>query len=115
LRTWDVTNPSKPVILCTYQLQEEAQPYHGDKVRFGTHQMREKVDKDCMLYVTWFAAGLRMLDISNPAAPVEKGFFIPQPTTGKTTPWTNDVAKDNRGLIFVTDKVCGLDVIEFHH
>ena len=45
--------------------------------------------------------------------PVEKGYFIPQPTTGKTTPWTNDVARDDRGLIFVTDKVCGLDVIEF--
>ncbi|MEA2981536.1 MAG: hypothetical protein QOF09_3359, partial [Alphaproteobacteria bacterium] len=30
-------------------------------------------------------------------------------------PWTNDVAKDARGLIFVTDKVCGLDILEFHH
>jgi hypothetical protein len=28
-------------------------------------------------------------------------------------PWTNDVAKDARGLIFFTDKVCGLDVVEF--
>ena len=25
----------------------------------------------------------------------------------------NDVAKDERGLVFVTDKVCGLDVLEF--
>ena len=32
---------------------------------------------------------------------------------GRDVPWTNDVAKDDRGLIFVTDKVCGLDVIEF--
>jgi hypothetical protein len=112
LRIWDVTDPTKPKILCTYQLDEQAQPYHGDHVRFGTHQLRERVDRDCMLYVTWFAAGLRMIDISDPANPVEKGYFIPQPTTGKTTPWTNDVAKDERGLIYVTDKVCGLDVIE---
>jgi hypothetical protein len=113
LRTWDVSDPTKPTVLCTYQLQEEAQPYHGDDVRFGAHQLRERVDKDCMLYVTWFAAGLRMIDIGDPSHPVEKGYFIPQPTTGKTTPWTNDVAKDDRGVIFVTDKVCGLDVIEF--
>jgi hypothetical protein len=113
LRTWDVTDPTKPTVLCTYQLQEEAQPYHGDDVRFGTHQLRERVDKDCMLYVTWFAAGLRMIDISDPPHPVEKGYFIPQATTGKATPWTNDVAKDDRGIIFVTDKVSGLDVIEF--
>ena len=113
LRTWDVTDPTQPKILCTYQLDEMAQPYHGDDVRFGTHQLREIVDQDCMLYVTWFAAGLRMIDINDPANPQERGYFIPQPTTGKTTPWTNDIAKDERGLLFVTDKVCGLDVIEF--
>jgi hypothetical protein len=113
LRTWDVTDPTKPKILCTYQLDEKAQPYHGDDVRFGTHQLREIVDKDCMLYVTWFAAGLRMIDISDPVNPKEKGFFIPQPTTGKNVPWANDVAKDERGLLFLTDKVCGLDMLEF--
>ena len=113
LRTWDVTDPTQPKILCTYQLDEMAQPYHGDDVRFGTHQLREIVDKDCMLYVTWFAAGLRMIDINDLANPQERGYFIPQPTTGKTTPWTNDIAKDERGLLFVTDKVCGLDAIEF--
>ncbi len=113
LRTWDVTDPAKPKILCTYQLDEQAQPYHGDAVRFGTHQLREIVDQDCMLFVTWFAAGLRMIDISDPVNPKEKGHFIPQPTAGKTTPWANDVAKDERGLIFLTDKSEGLDVIEF--
>ena len=41
LRTWDVTDPAKPTILCTYQFDEQAQPYHGDDVRFGTHQLRE--------------------------------------------------------------------------
>jgi hypothetical protein len=113
LRTWDVTDPTRPRILCTFALDESAQPYHGNSIRFGTHQLREIVDRDCMLYVTWFAAGLRMIDISDPTSPKERGYFIPQPTTGKATPWTNDVAKDERGLLFVTDKVCGLDVIEF--
>jgi len=113
LRTWDVTDPARPKILCTYQLDEQAQPYHGDTVRFGTHQLREIVDRDCMLYVTWFAAGLRMIDISDPVTPKEKGYIIPQPAEGRDVPWTNDVAKDDRGLIFFTDKVCGLDVIEF--
>jgi hypothetical protein len=113
LRTWDVTDPAKPTILHTFELDEKAQPYHGDDVRFGAHQLRERVDKDCMLYVTWFAAGLRIVDINDPSNPIEKGYFIPQPTAGKSTPWTNDVAKDDRGLIFVTDKSRGLDVIEF--
>ena len=113
LRTWDVTDPARPKILCTHQLDENAQPYHGDNVRFGTHQLREIVDRDCMLYVTWFAAGLRMIDISDPVNPREKGYIVPKPAEGRDVPWTNDVAKDERGLIFFTDKVCGLDVIEF--
>jgi hypothetical protein len=113
LRTWDVTDPTKPKILCTYEVDEKAQPYHGDHVRFGTHQLREVVDRDCMVYVTWFAAGLRIIDISNPSKPDERGYFIPKPADGRDVPWTNDVAKDDRGLIFVTDKVCGLDVLEF--
>ena len=115
LRIWDVTDLTKPIVLSSYTPDEEGQPYRGDNVRFGTHQLREMVDKDCMLYVTAFAAGLRMIDVSDPTKPKEKGFIIPKPAEGRNAPWTNDVAKDSRGLIFLTDKVFGLDVIEFEN
>ena len=82
-------------------------------VRFGTHQLREKVDTDNLVYVTWFAGGLRILDINDPANPKERGYFIPKPGTGAPAPLTNDIYKDDRGLLFVTDKKRGLDVIEF--
>src|SRR5262249_15115004 len=81
--------------------------------RFGAHQLREKVDKDCLLYVTWFGAGLRIIDISDPANPKERGYFIPKPGDGVKAPLTNDVYKDDRGLLFVTDNERGMDVIEF--
>ena len=64
LRTWDVTDPTKPKILCTYELPKSATPYDTNVCRFGTHQLREKVDADNLLYVTWFAGGLRIMDIS---------------------------------------------------
>jgi hypothetical protein len=82
-------------------------------VRFGTHQLREIIDKDCLCFVTWFAGGLRVMDISDPANPKERGYFIPKPGDGLAAPLTNDVAKDTRGLYWVTDKARGLDVIEF--
>ena len=86
--------------LCTYQLEEQAQPYHGVDVRFGTHQLREIIDQDCMLHVTWFAAGLRFIDISDPSRPQEKGYFIPQPTAGAEDDAMNRRRrKDDRGLI----------------
>ena len=112
-RTWDVTDPTKPTILCTYEVPHSASPYDGNKVRFGAHQLREQIDKDGLCYVTWFGAGLRILDINDPAHPKEKGYIIPKPGDGQESPLTNDVAMDSRGLIYFTDKACGLDVIEF--
>lgn len=112
-RTWDVTDQARPKVVSEYRLPETASPYHGPHMRFGAHQFRETVDKDNLCYVTWFAAGLRILDISEPASPEEVGYFIPKPGDGYVQPFTNDVAKDKRGLLFVTDKARGLDVIEF--
>jgi hypothetical protein len=113
LRTWDVSDPIRPKLLHSYYLPESATPYPADKVRFGTHQLREKVDQDNLLYVTWFAGGLRIIDISDPAGPKERGYFIPKPGDGVAAPLTNDVFKDRRGLLWVTDKERGLDVIEY--
>jgi len=113
LRTWDVSDPTRPKLLHSYHLPETATPYAADKVRFGTHQLRELVDQDNLLYVTWFAGGLRVIDINDPANPKERGYFIPKPGDGFLAPETNDVAKDHRGLLWVTDKQRGLDVIEY--
>jgi len=113
LRTWDVTDPTAPKLLHTYEVPDDASPYHGSKYRFGAHQLREQVDKDGLLYVTWFAAGLRIIDINDPTHPKEKGYIVPKPGDGQKAPLTNDVAMDDRGLIYFTDKACGLDVIEF--
>src|SRR5262245_4815418 len=112
-RTWDVSDPTKPQLLHSYYLPETATPYPADKVRFGTHQLRERVDADNLNYVTWFAGGLRVMDINDPAHPKERGYFIPKPGDGLSAPETNDVAKDHRGLLWVTDKQRGLDVIEY--
>jgi hypothetical protein len=112
-RTWDVSDPSKPQLLYTHEVPDDASPYHGRKFRFGAHQLREKVDEDGLVYVTWFGAGLRIIDINDPDQPVEKGYIIPKPGEGQKAPLTNDVAMDDRGLIYFTDKACGLDVIEF--
>jgi len=113
LRTWDVSDPARPQLLCSYYLPESSTPYDAGKVRFGTHQLREKVDEDNLLYVTWFAGGLRIMDISDPSEPKERAYFIPKPGDGVAAPLTNDIFEDERGLLWVTDKERGLDVIEY--
>lgn len=113
LYVFDVTDPSDMQLIYTHHVPESASPYHGVGIRFGAHQFREAVDDDNIAYVTWFAAGLRILDVSTPDAPEEIGYFIPQPGDRQMAPQTNDVEMDHRGLIYITDKAHGFDVIEF--
>jgi hypothetical protein len=56
---------------------------------------------------------VHIIDISDPANPRGRGYFIPKPGDGVAAPLTNDVFKDDRGLLWVTDKERGLDVIEY--
>ena len=112
LYIFDVTNPTKIELLYTYHVSENGMPYTGNDIRFGAHQFREKFD-DTLAYVTWFAAGLRIIDIAKPHQPEEVAFFIPEPGTGYNAPQTNDVEMDHRGLLYITDKARGFDVIDF--
>jgi len=66
-----------------------------------------------MMYGTWVAGGLRMSGVGEPGNLKERGYVIPKPGDGVAAPLTNDVFKDDRGLLWVTDKERGLDVIEY--
>ncbi|MFQ5681640.1 MAG: LVIVD repeat-containing protein [Candidatus Binatia bacterium] len=112
LYVFDVSDPACPRVISTYAVKECESPYHGEKVRFGAHQFREKMT-DTLVYITWFAAGLRILDVANPEQPKEMGYFIPKPGRGLEAPQTNDVDMDDRGLLYIVDKARGFDVIEF--
>jgi hypothetical protein len=112
LYVFDVTDPTAMKLLAEYHVPESASPYNARGMRLGAHQFREEMT-DTRTFVTWFAAGLRILDIADPANPQEVGYFIPEPGRGQKAPQTNDVEMDSRGLLFITDKARGFDVIEF--
>jgi hypothetical protein len=52
------------------------------------------------------------VDIADPTQPEEIGFFIPEPVAGQSSPQTNDVDVDDRGLIYIVDRQVGFDVLE---
>ena len=64
------------------------------------------------MYCAWFAGGLRVVDIADPAAPREVAHFIPEPVSGQVAPQTNDVDVDARGLVYIVDRMIGFDVLE---
>ncbi len=80
--------------------------------RFGAHQPAEHM-QDTLVYASWFSGGLRIIDIADPAQPIEVGHFIPEPTGGEKSPQSNDVDVDARGLVYLLDRNRGLDILEF--
>jgi len=111
---FDVTDEKSPKPISAYAMSEADTPWtraeHGG--RFGAHQCHEHMT-DSLVYVTWFRGGLRIVDIADPAKPKEVGYFIPPPGKNQKTPQSNDVFVDQQGLIYLIDRLNGLDILEY--
>jgi hypothetical protein len=111
---FDVTDLSNIQPLSTFQVSELDSPWsRAMPGRFGAHQFWERMKGDTLVYCTWFAGGLRIVDIADPSTPQEVGYFIPEPARGRAGPQTNDVDVDDRGVIYVVDRGPRFDILEF--
>jgi len=109
---FDVGDLSRITPLSTFHVSEADSPWSRVAGgRFGAHQFQEHMDST-LVYATWFSGGLRIVDIADPLLPDEKGFFIPEPGKGASVPMSNDVDVDRRGLIYLLDRMNGLDILE---
>jgi hypothetical protein len=115
LWTFDITDPAKIQPLAIFQVSELDSPWsRATPGRFGAHQFQEHMKGgDTLVYCAWFAGGLRIVDVADPSAPREVGWFIPEPAAGKAAPQTNDVDVDERGLVYIVDRYTGFDILEF--
>ena len=106
----DITVETNPIPVATWTVpkDEDFDPNEW----FGAHQPQEQV-YDNRISIAWFAGGLRVIDISNPYAPEEVGFYIPEPGRGQSIVQSNDVFVDRDGLIYLIDRLDGLEVLEF--
>jgi hypothetical protein len=109
---FDVSDYDNIQAISAFDVSEMDSPWARAPGRFGAHQFREKLDST-LVYATWFAGGLRIVDIADPFHPKEVGHFIPEPPEGQESPQSNDVDVDNNGLIYLLDRNRGLDVLEF--
>lgn len=74
-----------------------------------------------LLYLTYFNAGLRIFDVSQPRLPQEVGYFIPPDPKkrfgsmpeGRLVLQTEDVLVDRRGYIYISHKNQGLWVLKY--
>lgn len=100
--------------------------YYEKTGRFGPHNQHHPRGEDCRLqtdeylFMTYFNAGVRIFDVSNPVAPAETGYWVPEdpeteigprPSGGVGTQ-IEDVAVDSRGYVYCTDPNRGLMILE---
>ena len=105
----DVTDETRPMPVASFQVDG----VNGKKNRdmTGCHQPIEDI-KDAEVPFAWFAQGLRFVDISNPNCPREVASYMPDIPAGESRVCSNDVFRDQRGLVYVIDRVRGFNIVE---
>src|SRR5207244_13108397 len=92
--------------------------------RFGPHNLHQPqgnpylLDRPDLALLTYFNAGLRVIDVSDPRLPREIASFVPPDPLirrgvlpSRLVAQSEDVLADARGYIYVTDKNNGLHVL----
>ena len=113
ISVFDVSDYAAVKPLSLFEVSELDSPFaRTPGARFGAHQFHERMT-GTLVHAVWFGTGLRIIDVADPTAPREVGYFIPEPAGGRAAPQSNDVMLDSRGLIYVVDRHVGFDVLEF--
>jgi hypothetical protein len=111
--TWvyDITVETVPTSIATWQVEGLRGDNSPQEPMTGCHQPSERVAGTIVPFA-WFAQGLRILDFADPYNPREIGHFTPDAPAGSDRPSSNDVTIDDRGIIYLIDRVHGVDIIE---
>jgi hypothetical protein len=126
----DITNEAQPIGIGTFRIPEKLGDFCSRGARFGPHGTNENMIPAYhkrIVFVSWFNAGVRALDVRDPYALKEIGYFVPAPNantepscvkTGagercKVSIQTNNVEVDDRGFIYMTDRnKTGMHILE---
>jgi hypothetical protein len=129
----DNANPAHPRLISVFPtpVPPADAPYKDfcDKGgRFGPHNTNQEIHNPAieqpgkLIDVAWFNAGLRIFDISDPRLPKEVGYFMPPERANMPAQagahasdinWSEELAVDARGNIFMNDDKWGLFVLRY--
>jgi len=127
----DVTTESKPFNVSNFDVPEKSGDFCSRGGRFGSHSSNENqppMYAKRLVFVSWFNAGVRAIDIRDPFKPREVGYYIPA-KTGKTDKrcikladgkerckvaiQTNNLDVDDRGYIYIVDRAnTGMHILQ---
>ena len=124
-RVWviDVREERRPVTIATFPIPQPPRgspwsSYDERPLRFGPHNLHENrpgsFQSEELMFVTYFNAGLRVVDISDAHRPTEVGHFVPPTPPGQEAPQLNDLFVDEDSLVYLTDRITGgMYIVEY--
>jgi hypothetical protein len=129
-RLIDVSDPSHPFIVGEFKITENQPSFCGTPgddpltQQFTSYSSHNPTVLPNLAIVAWHSGGLQVSDISNPANPVQSGFFAPTPLTSvatedsalsrgpnKVVMWSYPIIQN--GLIYVIDVRNGLYILQY--
>jgi hypothetical protein len=127
----DITDATKPFSVSNFDVPEASGDFCSRGGRFGAHSSNESftpIYYKRLVFVTYFNAGVRAVDIRDPYRPKEVGYYVPAitdktdkrcvPSPGggescKVAIQTNNVEVDERGFIYIVDRAnTGMHILE---
>ena len=122
----DISTESKPFGVSTFNVPEASGNFCERGGRFGAHSSQENMTSHYyrrVLFLTFFNAGVRAVDIRDPLNPKEIGYYIPAVTAKtqnrcaggvcKIAIQTNNVEVDDRGYIYIVDRAnTGMHILQ---
>ena len=124
----DITDPARPQAISTFDVPPGDFCTRGG--RFGPHSSNESftpIYYGRLVFLAYFNAGVRAVDIRDPFHPREAAFYIPAVTPNtaprcvkvngadrcKTAIQTNNLEVDDRGYVYIVDRAnTGLHILE---
>jgi hypothetical protein len=122
----DITSEKRPFNVASWTVPEASGNFCSRGGRFGSHSSNENMTPiyyKRVVFIAFFNAGVRALDIRDPYHPKEVAYYIPAVTPKtekrcvgercKVAIQTNNVDVDDRGYIYIVDRAnTGLHILE---
>ena len=108
----DTRVETNPVIVGTLPMAD-TEDFFNRPGRYGAHNVYENLPgstssiDEHLIYATFFNAGSRVFDTSNPFQPEEVAYFVPEIPAGAEANGINDVHVDENGIMYVVDRIKG--------
>jgi len=112
----DIRNETNPIPVANFFPDREK--YFNRPGRFGAHNILENIPSEGpwanLVFLTYFNAGLRAIDVSDPLRPKEVGCYVPATPPTQEAVQSNDIGSDEHGRLYLIDRWgAGMHIVEY--